>query len=249
MGLDARIQDIFRAPGRARLLQRWQAEVDAVSTTRRRGERGFTLIEVAVTMAIVVVLAALAAVGMQRFKPRAGLASTTAELTALLNAARQNALSTGNDTVVMFFTQFGNPLGGTGRVILYEDPSFNFFSSATPNFGAYDPASPISPNSSSDAFETLDLPRGMSFGFGGLATPTLTAPYNLITAGSCSFCSGSGKGAVVFDSRGRARFFNANGAPLAVAGGTLALQGSDVDGYRFVVITSATGSVKAFNRG
>jgi prepilin-type N-terminal cleavage/methylation domain-containing protein len=217
---------------------------------RRPRERGFTLIEMAVTMAIVVVLAGLAAVGMQRYKPRAGLASTAAQLTALLNAARQNALSTGNDTVVMFFTQVGNPLGGTGRVILYEDQTFNFFNGLViPNFGAQNPASSIAPNSSSDAFETLDLPRGMSFGFGGVATPTLTAPYNLITAGSCSFCSASGRGAVVFDSRGRARFYNANGAPLAVAGGTVALQGSDVTGYRLVVITSTTGSIKAFNRG
>lgn len=219
---------------------------------RRPSGRGFTLIEMAVTVAIVGVLAALAAVGMQRFKPRAGLASSAVQLTALLNAARQNALSTGNDTVVMFFTQFGNPLGGTGRVILYEDQMFNFFSgAASPNFGNVltSPASPIAPNSSSDAFETLDLPRGMSFGFGGVATPTLAAPYDLITAGSCSFCSSTGNGAVVFDSRGRARFYSANGAPLAIAGGTVALQGSDVAGYRLVVITSTTGSVKAFNRG
>jgi prepilin-type N-terminal cleavage/methylation domain-containing protein len=218
-------------------------------STGPTAERGFTLAEMAVTMLIIAVLAALAAIGVQRMRPRASLATTTAELAALLNAARQNALSTGYDTVVMFFTQEPNPRGGTGRVILYEDHTFNFFDgAAATNFGGYTAATPISPNSSSDAFETLDLPRGMSFGFGGVAPATLAAPYTLVPVAACSFCA-SGNGAVVFDSKGRARFYNANGVALSVTGGTIALRASDVTGYRIIVITPTTGSVKAFNLG
>ena len=217
-----------------------------------RPQRGFTLIELAVTVAIIVILAGLAAVGMQRLKPRANLSSTAAQLTALLNGARQNALSTGRDTVVMFFPQFQNPLGGTGRVVLYEDGAFNFFSTtATTNFSAYAPNDPTIPGRS-EILETLDLPREVTFGLGGLAAPTLAAPFNLVTAGVCSFCSvsGDGRGAVVFDSRGRALFYQGSGAALSVMGGTVALQGpSYMSGYRMVVITTATGSVKAFNNG
>lgn len=217
-----------------------------------RPGRGFTLIEIAVTLAVVAILAGLAAVGMQRMKPRANLSSTAAQLTALLNGARQNALSTGRNTVVMIFPQFANPGGGTGRVVLYEDGAFNFFSaSAAPNFSGYDPANPLA-SGTLDVLETLDLPREVTFGLGGLAAPTLTAPYNLITAGTCSFCaaSGDGRGAVVFDPHGRALFYQGNGAALTVMGGTLALQGpAYMPGHRMVVITTATGSVKAFNNG
>ena len=215
--------------------------------------RGFTLVELAVAMAVAAILAALAAVGLQRFKPRAGLSSSAAQLTALLNAARQNALATGRDTVVMIFPQFQNPIGGTGRVVLYEDGNFDFFNPGAPaNFSGYDPADPAAAGRA-DVLETLDLPRDVTFGLGGLAAPALAAPYNLINAAACSFCApgGDGRGALVFNSRGRALFYQASGAPIAPAsGGTLALQGpAFMPGHRLVVITATTGSVKTFNNG
>lgn len=221
--------------------------------TRDDRPHGFTLLELAVTIAIVVILAALAAIGMQRFKPRANLSSTASQLTALLNAARQNALATGRNTVVMVFPQFQNPSGGTGRVMLYEDSTFDFFSTtAAVNFSAFNPADPSATAARGEILETLDFPLGVTLGFGGLAAPTLAAPYNLVTAATCSFCApaGDGRGAVVFDSRGRARFYPASGAPLPVAGGTLALQGpAGLDGYRMAIVTSTTGSVKAITNG
>lgn len=209
--------------------------------------------ELAVTMAIVVILAGLAAVGLSRFKPRAGLSSSAAELTALFNAARQNALATGRDTVVMIFPQFQNLAGGTGRVVLYEDGAFNFFSTtAVPNFSGFSPSDPSTTAARGEVLETMDLPRDVTFGLGGLAAPALAAPYNLIAANYCSFCAagGDGRGAVVFDPRGRALFYQASGSPLPVMGGTLALQGpAGMTGHRLLVITTTTGSVRTFNNG
>jgi len=211
------------------------------------------MVEVMVVLAIVAVLATLAAVGMARFRPRASLSSSAAQLTALFNAARQNSLATGHDTVVMVFPQYVNSAGGVGRVVLYEDAAYNFFSTtATPNFTGFSPADPSTTWSRGEVLETLDLPLNVTVGLGGLAAPTLAAPYNHITASACSFCaaSGDGRGAVVFDPRGRAFFYTASGAALAIWGGTLALQGpAGTSGYRMVIITTATGSVRAINNG
>ncbi len=219
---------------------------------RNRGSRGFTMVEVVVTVAIVGVLASLAAIGMDRYKPRANLSSTAAQLHALMRGARQNALATGRDTVVMFFPQFQNPLGGTGRVVIYEDGAGTFFSAgAAPNFEAYDPAKAPA-GERADVLEKLDLPRGITVGVGGLPVPALSPPYDRIAAGACTFCGAlaDGRGAVVFSPRGRAYFFGANGSPASVAGGSVALTGYPViEGYRLLVISAGAGGIRAYHRG
>ncbi len=219
---------------------------------RNRASRGFTMVEVMVTVAIVGILASLAAIGMDRYKPRANLSSTAAQLHALLRGARQNALATGRDTVVMFFPQFANPLGGTGRIVIYEDGAGTFFSgAATPNFGSYDPAKAPA-GERADVLEMLDLPRGITVGVGGMAVPALSPPYDRITPGACTFCGtlAHGRGAVVFSSRGKAWFFSANGSPASVAGGSVALTGyPTISGYRLLVISSGGGGIRAYQRG
>ena len=85
--------------------------VEVMPVSRRRNH-GFTLLEMAVVLAIVVVLATLAAVALGRARPRANLATASNELYALFRNARQNAMTTGRNTVVMVFPQYQNPVGG-----------------------------------------------------------------------------------------------------------------------------------------
>jgi Tfp pilus assembly protein PilE len=214
-----------------------------------RTERGATIIELIITITVMAILTTVAYTSLARARPRANLMGSATELEAVLRNARQNALSTGRDTVVMVFPKNKNQQGGTGSVISWEDTSHTFFGATPPNFASFDPATPAAADS---LLGKLDLPLGITFGFGGVAAPTLDAPYSGIATSACSFCAtgGDGRGAVVFDARGRARFYSAPGAELTVFGGTVALQGSPtVEGYRLLVISKPGGSVRVLDNG
>lgn len=214
-----------------------------------RPDRGFTIIEVAITLAVTAILATVAYTSLARARPRANLMGSATELEAVLRNARQNALSTGRDTVVMVFPQNKNPDGGTGSIITWEDTTHTFFGGTPPNFASFDPKALAATD---NLLGKIDLPRGITFGLGGMAAPALEKPYSAIGAGACSFCAtgGDGRGAVVFDPQGRARFYSAPGAELPVFGGTVALQGTpNVEGYRLLIISKPGGSVRVLNNG
>jgi prepilin-type N-terminal cleavage/methylation domain-containing protein len=228
-------------------------------TRNHRSHPGFTLVELAVVIAIIAVIAALGYPLLSRMRPRGELASATAELQAAIHGARLSALADGKNVVVMIFPQyaFGDSLG---RVIIYEDGDFNFFSTVAgvqPTFGGYNPAV-LATGPNSQILDTIDLPRGVVFGppTGMGAGAALAAPLNLVNVTtSCSFCraGGDGRGAMLFDTTGRLSFYNADGPPLGTVdltqGASLSLFSTDVSGTRTLVISTATGSVRAFNNG
>lgn len=217
----------------------------------KRAARGFTLIEVVVTVAIIAVIAALAYTRLEPMKSRATLQGTAADVSALLHNARQNALATGRHTVVMFFPDQVNPDGGTGRIMVYEDAASNFFlTGASPNFADWD-ATKIAGVGSTALLAHVDLPRGVQLSLAGTSAPTFPAPFSAITASACGFCGTGGdhRGAIRFDSRGRAAFFNGNGAALDVPGASVGLSGASIKGIQFLIVTPATGAVKAYNHG
>jgi prepilin-type N-terminal cleavage/methylation domain-containing protein len=213
--------------------------------------RGFTLVEVAITIAIVGIVAALAFTSFVRQKPRASLATSTAELQSLLHGARQTALATGHDVVVMVFPDFTST-NSVGRVILYEDGDFTFFTGGAVNFGAYDPASHAT-GGRSQVLDTIDLPFGVTVGPATGMGPTaiLAAPYAGVPVNvACSFCATSGdhRGAVRFDSRGRASFYQGS-TLLDVTGASLSLQAGALYGQRTLLISAGTGAVRALVNG
>jgi prepilin-type N-terminal cleavage/methylation domain-containing protein len=220
--------------------------------TQRHRTRGFTLIELAITIAIVGIVAALAFSNFWKQKPRATLATTTAELQSLLHGARQTALATSHDVVVMLFPDYDAGGGAVGRVILYEDADFTFFTGGAVNFAGYNPAVPAS-GARSQVLDTYDLPFSVTVGpaTGMGASALLPAPYAGVPVNvACSFCATSGdhRGAVRFDSRGRATFYQA-GALLDATGASLTLQAASLLGQRTLIITSGTGSVRALLNG
>lgn len=236
---------------------------------RRAHSRGFTLIEMMVVVAIVLIVSTLAVVGLSRARPRANLSTTSTELYALFRNARTNAMSTGRTTIVMVFPNFANPRGGIGRVIAFEDANAAFFLSATtPNFSTFAPAT-YNPGSDSEILASLDFPPGVVIGGRMQTNPGL--PFSAVdTTVDCGFCmtGGDRRGAVVYDSRGRATFRNAIGAALDVWGASLSmriLSASDSVGAldpgatttrtsvlgttKTLILTSTTGGVKSFSTG
>ncbi len=224
-----------------------------------RHSGGFTLIEMMVTVAIIGAVAALAIMGFGRQKPRAQLNGATTELQALLHEARQNALATGRLTVVMVFPAFRATADyGAGRFVVYEDGSGTFFTAGAPvNFGAFVPTSDAA-GTRSRVVTDMNLARqvwvGPSDGQGAAAV--MPAPFDRVPIGAaCTFCVGD-RGAIAFDSQGGASFYSGNGAPLAVAGGSVSLynpsEATDpaldtaaiVPEIRTLTVVAATGSVR-----
>jgi len=228
-----------------------------MTNRNRRAHHGFTLIELVVVVAIAAAIAGLAWTNLWRLRPRAQMADASSELVALVHGARQHALATGNDVVVMVFPQFA--IGGsTGRVIVYEDGDTTFLTDGSPlNFAGYNPAV-LAHGVRSSVVADYDLPRNVVVGpaTGAGAASALVAPLAGIPINvDCSFCMAGGdrRGAIRFDSRGRAFFYSGNtgvGQPAAnVVGGSLSLAAPEVAGQRTLVVTSGTGSVTLHNRG
>jgi hypothetical protein len=100
---------------------------------------------------------------------------------------------------------------------------------------------------------TMDLPAMVVFGTDGTAPSGLVAPLaGINTTAACSFCGNlsDGRGAIRFDSRGRASFYGRAGAPLTTTGGALNLTASpNVTGTRTLVVTPRTGVVQVLTNG
>lgn len=212
--------------------------------------RGFTLIEMAIVVAVIGIITGLAYSTLSASRPRQTLSNAAAELQAIIHASRQQALASGHDVVVMVFTAHPNGAGGLGRVVAIEDQNSSFFLDASvPNFKDYLPAAPAFPAPLTQDPTVFDLPPGVTVGTARVAAlqpPLDTVAVNL----ACSFCdAGTARGAIRFDERGRATFHSANGAALpAATGHSLSLTSApDQPGFRTLVITSGSGAVLAFN--
>jgi prepilin-type N-terminal cleavage/methylation domain-containing protein len=218
--------------------------------TRRRG---FTLIELAVVVAIIGILAAVAWSSLSKARPRATLAAASNELQAIIHAGRQQALASGHSVVVLVFPAFAAPGGRIGRVVIVEDQAGTFFDAASAlNLASYNPATPATPAPLTQTPTIFDLPVPITF-VAPAGSVTIPPPFNTVSiATMCTFCDpATARGAIRFDERGRAAFFSGNGLPLAVGtGASLTLGGGpDIAGSRTLVITSGSGAVLTFNNG
>jgi prepilin-type N-terminal cleavage/methylation domain-containing protein len=227
----------------------------------RRSQRGFTLLELMVVVAIVVTIAVLSWAAFGRQKPRQSLNGFTLEFGGLLHGARQTALATGKPVVVMLFPTTTTVIG-TGRAIIYQDGNGDFFlPAAAVNFGTYVPSSSPAAGTASEVLEVLDFPGNVVLGpvDGQGAAAAMPAPFaNIAINQPCVFCTGANnRGAIVFDPVGSVTFYSGNGAPAALPWGasvsfyasnpglpTTAATGAEV---RTIAIVATTGALRTIN--
>jgi type II secretory pathway pseudopilin PulG len=219
------------------------------------------LIELMVALAIVATVTTMVFAVGQRRREVAQLSNAILDVRALFAYARQEALASGRDVVVMVFPDQATGGGGTGRFVVFRDTPGTFFSAAAPvNFGAYDPVikggfsggfGPAIPNS--DILEVLDLGNGINVGpaTGQGAGRQLLAPFaRLMLDSDCTFCGAAPRrGAVVFDYNGRARFYTGVGQPIGGAvGGSLTMVSTSQPGeLRTLAVLAGTGALQTIN--
>jgi prepilin-type N-terminal cleavage/methylation domain-containing protein len=228
---------------------------------RRTTVRGFTFIEVVVVIVIIGILSVVAFDSLRRTRPRATFEGAAAELQSLIHAARQEALASGRDVAVLVFPDYATSPTATGRILVVQDDTVTKQSilaeGADLNLGTYKAGLPASPPNGR-LVATFDLPDGVLVGLGAGPGPgKLPFPYGTITTDvSCSFCADDGdhRGAIVFDSRGRSRFYSASGATISISGqaggASLSLYGTALNNSSStLVITSPQGMVRTIHNG
>jgi prepilin-type N-terminal cleavage/methylation domain-containing protein len=217
---------------------------------RTRESQGFTLIEAMVVVAVIGIVAALAYSSLSRSRPRAQLAGVANELQALMYRARQEALARGRDVAVVFYPAATTP-DGQGRILLVADEVGGFMAGTAPA-GAVDYCT-MTPTRTPDILAQIDLPRDLRIAAPARAQ-AFPFPYGLVAAptAGCAFCTGTvpgggTRGAVRYDSRGRAAFFADCGVPAAFPNGaSVALTSTALRGSR-VLAVPPTGGARTFS--
>jgi type II secretory pathway pseudopilin PulG len=220
--------------------------------TKDRTSRGFTLVELAVVMGIVIVLGAIAVSSFSRQRPRANLNSAASELHSAVHGARQQALASGHDVWVMVFPQYVST-SGTGRVVVYEDATSTFATTGSLTPATYDPGT-LAFVSPGQVVTTVDLPAGIVVGptSGRGTAATLKAPLaGIDVTHACSFCgsSGDGRGAIRFRPNGAASFYAGSTLQTVAGGASMSLNSPDVGGTWTLVVTSGAGAVQLIPGG
>jgi len=225
--------------------------------------RGYTLVELVVTLAVASVLAGMSAVALSRMKTRGNFASATGDFLSTLRTARAEAFARGNPAVVVVDPQLGqwwsvedvagafslasfdplNPAPAPARLIYSgQVPPGTIFGPAT-GFGS---ALPPPLSGIPTGYVNILLADG---GSGGVADISVDGGSSAPNFKYCSFCDpGSQRGAITFLPSGGATF---SGGPLSV-GQQISMQdvqsgdgGTGATGIMDFAVVGATGSSEA----
>jgi prepilin-type N-terminal cleavage/methylation domain-containing protein len=204
--------------------------------------RGFTLLEATVVLGILAILAGLSLAAFAEAGGQAAPQNAAHDLSSALSFARERAVGKAHNVWLVVFPD-SNEQGttGNGAYFVVDDADLTFggagsditgglmYSTFRPPAVIPDAArlagrpSPVAKTVYLDRYPQNRYPK-QSVRFGVVTGPgalAFGAPFASLTPSICSFCSGApGKGAIIFDSAGRARFVDAAGTPQVPTGYT-----------------------------
>lgn len=215
-----------------------------------RRPRGFTLIELAVTLAVIATVAVAAIVGTRAARRNAQIGSASFDLVLQLQGLRTRALAEQRDHLAVIHGG-----DGAGCTLVRQAGCVRVFFLAGPDDGAWTLQAFTPDEPAADADELLDtvvLPRGVALDeAAAMAGP---APFTNVAAWDddlTAACGGVRCVAFRFGADGNVRGEAPDGAALEKAGHIVALA-TDLEGEtaaaerRAVLVSFPTGIVKSF---
>jgi prepilin-type N-terminal cleavage/methylation domain-containing protein len=209
--------------------------------------RGFTLIEAAVVVAIIGILAAVAAGGFAAARRNAGVGSTVFDLTLRLQGLKTKALQEQKDYVFIVM----NPTGGvsTDCGVLSQDKCLRWFLVSDPTtawtLAAFNATSPGA-NCSVEDSGSLATGVVLDVGAAGTAGPVPFNQVQQLDANVRGSCSGRTCVAVRFTSSGEVNPVYAGASQPLLQGVAFGLTSDAAGERRAVLVSFPTGIVKTF---
>jgi len=228
--------------------------------SKHRRERGFTLIELAMTLAVLGVVVGITVTGLQGLRPRAMLSSASAELTSRLAAARERAQAEGG---IVWFGFFPETANSGIRYIMFLDWDQNF------DYTTFDIEAPYASYGDNEqtaiggAGQRRDrvlilhefpryvhrIPGSELLNPGSLPLPFQVTNFGAVPNG-CSFCDPTGVGWIAFLPSGEVRLPLAppgdRGGAILLGSGESVTAGDDFNRY-IISLTAPFGMVRRFD--
>jgi prepilin-type N-terminal cleavage/methylation domain-containing protein len=211
--------------------------------------RGYTLLEVMITLAIIAILAGLSVMGYAAVGRRGALQNASFDLQGVMSTARTRAVSRGHPVWVVLFPSAGRKAktGGLGAFMVVEDSRGAYLRApqdaleldlaVDPDFGV------------SQVYFLEDYSKKVRF---GALTPGRTdmfgVPFSGMSVQTCSFCSGTDflRGAVIFFPDGGARFVDGQGAFLTRPNQSVAFSSLEGRKQHLFAISGPAGYMASF---
>jgi prepilin-type N-terminal cleavage/methylation domain-containing protein len=224
-----------------------------------RSERGFTILEVAVTVAIIGVVAAMAIPIVTAARRNASVASTAWDLALYLKGPRAKALTEQKDLVFVLVDAQGNDARACGALSRARCVRrFLFAPLPTWSFATFDPASPSANVDETPGviFEQDTLPRGIRFYLPAVDRTALPTPFDtvkVLDSGLTRACGPDGARclALRFSADGQVTAEPPTSAPVTSAGVAIGL-GSDLVAehagadLRSILVSFPSGIVRSY---